>query len=258
MNWGQMRVRMARRVLCDLAQSATGIAPILLGVLGPLLLAALALLVLSWLASSVMGLAALRLRWHAARLHGDALPSLVPAAARNQAAWFQWTPRPLAVQAYHLLALQLLRQRTWLWHTLQTAWLLLAVVFWVGLWQGSVSAVYAVAFSLAMVAWTVWRAGAAQQCLYRLSRALVGYPAPVGELRHAARLWVVLPAAVTATGMWALPGLTQRPAAGLAAYAACLLLGACTLAWMPTANARERWAVVVAWLVALILVGANG
>ena len=97
---------------------------------------ALGLVVLSWLASSVMGLAALRLRWHAARLHGDALPSHAPAAARNQAAWFQWTPRPLAVQAYHLLALQLLRQRTWLWHTLQTAWLLLAVVFWVGLWQG--------------------------------------------------------------------------------------------------------------------------
>ena len=354
-----MRVRMARGVLGDLAQSATGVAPILLGVLGPMLLAAVAVLVLpllhattlswpaavgvitlqsvagglpvvllraqllphslmhwayslpvsrsahwagdagavgicmaplalayaasslvwvvqsprwlqglwaqalglvvlSWLVSSAIGLAALRLRWHAARPHGDAVPSRAHASGLSQDIGSRWTRRPLAAQTYHLLVLQLLRGRTWLWHALQAAWLLLAAAFWVGHWHGSVPTVYAVALSLAIVAWTVWRAGVAQQCLFRLTQALVGYPAPVAGFRLAARLWVALPASATATGMWALLVLAQSPAAGLAAHAACLLLGAWALAWMPAANARERWAVVVAWSVVLILVGANG
>lgn len=220
--------------------------------------AAFYLVALSWLASNAMGLAALRIRWHAAHLHGDAVPSRVQVAARSYGARFRWTLHPIAVQTYHLLLLRFLRERSWLWHALQATWLFLAVVFWDGLWQGSVPAVHVVAFSLAIVAWTHWRTGVATLSLHRLTQALVGYPIHVGGLKRVVRVWAVLPAASTATGAWAVLGLAPRPAPGLGAYTACLLLGACTLAWVPTRNARERWAVVVAWLVGLILVGANG
>lgn len=214
---------------------------------------------ISWLLSWALGVVVLHHRRQSEMPRGK--PIEQRADTRLQTSWGTARQRglPVFVTAYYLIRLNFTREKSVLWHACQSAWVVMVIGFLIALCRPVGLPAYALLFSTGLVGWTIWRDRVATKLLSHLRCALICHPVPMRGLQRIAKSWTLLPSIGSTLGVFFIVsfGLQQRPALRLLVYAAIGLVGATILVSRPNASAKERWAVVLIWLAALIVCGDN-
>lgn len=158
-----------------------------------------------------------------------------------------------------LMYRHLVREKSVPWHAFQAAWVLLVGGYLFALCRPSVLPGFVALFSMGVVGWTVWRDRVAKELNSHLRMALAGHPVPMQGLQRLAGAWVLLPVVAATLGVICIAAfdMQHRPAQYLFTYAAVALFGATMVVSLSNKAAKERWAVVLVWLAALIVAGDN-